>query len=73
MIRDYHVRFFEKGVGTYMSLFLTYSSWGDKAEGLSLTPLLSPKWHVGQVEHGDNWGIFWSNFLVEKITFFYND
>jgi hypothetical protein len=56
-----------------MSLFLTYSSWGDKAKGLSLTPLLSPKWHVGQVEHGDNWGTFWSNFLVKKITFFNND
>jgi len=28
-------------VGTYRSLFLTYSSWGDKAEGLSLTLLLS--------------------------------
>jgi hypothetical protein len=24
----------------------------------------------GQVEHGDNWGIFWSIFLVKKVVFF---
>jgi hypothetical protein len=28
-----------------------------------------PKWHFGQLEHGDNWGIFWSIFLVKKPHF----
>jgi hypothetical protein len=31
--------------------------------------LTCPKCHFGQIEHGDNWGIFWSNFLVEKTMF----
>jgi hypothetical protein len=29
-----------------------------------------PKWHFGQVEHGNNWGTFWSIFVVEKADFF---
>ncbi len=33
---------------------------------------ICPKWHFGQVEHGNNWGIFWSMFLVGKIEFSYN-
>jgi hypothetical protein len=33
---------------------------------------ICPKWHVGQVEHGDNWGIFYLIFLVKKITFLNN-
>lgn len=37
MMREYHVRFSEEGVGT---LSLTHPLWGDKAEGPSLTLLL---------------------------------
>jgi hypothetical protein len=32
--------------------------------------LTYPKWHFGQVEHGDNWGIFWSISSIQKTTFF---
>jgi hypothetical protein len=31
--------------------------------------LICPKWHFGEVEHGDIWGIFWSILLVKKSMF----
>jgi hypothetical protein len=34
--------------------------------------LTCPKLHFGQVEHGNNWGAFWSIFLVKKVKFSYN-
>jgi hypothetical protein len=33
--------------------------------------LTCPKWHFGQVEHGNKWGTFCSIFL-EKAKFSYN-
>ncbi len=30
---------------------------------------ICPKWHFGEVEHGDIWGTFWSILLVKKSMF----
>jgi hypothetical protein len=29
-----------------------------------------PKWHFGQVEHGDNWDFFGQCFQLKKVHFF---
>jgi len=31
--------------------------------------LICPKWHFGQVEHGDIWSTFWLILLVKKSMF----
>ncbi len=30
---------------------------------------ICPKWHFGEVEHGDIWATFWSILLVKKSMF----
>jgi hypothetical protein len=39
---------------------------------MACSKLTCPKWHFGKVEHGDNWDISWSNFLVKKTVFSYS-
>jgi len=31
--------------------------------------LICPKWHFGEIEHGDIWATFWSILLVKKSMF----